>query len=84
MPTLKIKTDIAISDTGFVFIPSTGDSFSVNPMGAELINLIKQGKPVDDIRKKILTSYNIDPATFEKDYYDFVRQLKQYNLLTEK
>ena len=33
---MKIKTNIALSDSGFLFNPSTGDSYSVNPIGQEI------------------------------------------------
>ncbi len=30
---MNVKKDIAISDSGFVFDPTTGESYSVNPIG---------------------------------------------------
>ena len=41
---MKLKKNIAISDSGFLFNPSTGDSYSVNPIGTEIIELLKEGK----------------------------------------
>lgn len=78
---IKIKNNTAISDTGFIFVPTTGDSFSMNPIGVEIINLLKQGKTEKDIKKHILSVYEVDDASFEKDFYDFINQLKQHNLV---
>ena len=79
---MKIKKNIALSDSGFIFNPSTGESFSVNPIGAEMLKMLKDGKEKDDIKKAILEKYQTDDATFERDYYDFVNVLNHY-LLTE-
>ena len=40
---MNIKKSIALSDSGFVFDPSSGDSFSTNPIGLEIINQLKEG-----------------------------------------
>lgn len=77
---MKIKRNIALSDSGFVFNPSTGDSFSVNPIGLELIRLMKEEKSDEEIRKYILKSYDTDEVAFEKDFYDFKRMLEQIKL----
>jgi hypothetical protein len=79
---MRIKKNIALSDSGFIFNPSTGESFSVNPIGAEMLKMLKDGKEKDDIKKAILEKYQTDDATFERDYYDFVNVLNHY-LLTE-
>ena len=65
---MKINKNIAISDTGFVFNPLNGESFSINPIGVEIINLMKEDKSFDDIMKTVVTKYNVEGATLEKDY----------------
>jgi methyltransferase-like protein len=79
---MRIKKNIALSDSGFIFNPSTGESFSVNPIGAEILKMLKEGKEKEDIKKVVLEKYQTDDATFERDYYDFVNILNHY-LLTE-
>jgi hypothetical protein len=73
---MKIKKNVAISESGFIFNPTTGDSFSTNPIGLEIIRMLKDDKSKDDIRKSILGKYITDESTFEKDYYDFVNMLQ--------
>lgn len=73
---MKIKKNVAISESGFIFNPTTGDSFSTNPIGFEIISMLKADKSRDEIRKFILNKYNTDDSTFEKDYYDFVMMLQ--------
>ena len=78
---MKIKRNIALSDSGFVFNPSSGDSFSTNPIGMEIIKMMKENKTKDDVRKYILHTYMTDEATFEKDFYDFENMLLKLNLM---
>jgi hypothetical protein len=78
---MKIKKNVAISESGYVFNPSTGESFTVNPIGIELVNMIRDEKSYEEISKTILTRYTTDVDTFEKDYHDFIGFLKLYHLL---
>jgi hypothetical protein len=80
---MRINKKIAISESGFVFNPTRGDSFSTNPIGLEIVNMLKAGKSREEIREYILQTYQTNEATFEKDFYDFVQQLKQHNLIDE-
>ena len=80
---MKISKNIAISNAGLVFNPVTGESFSTNPIGMEIINLIREDKSIKVISESILTRYTTDPATFEKDFHDFTDVLRQFNLLEE-
>ncbi len=78
---MKINENIAINETGFLFNPINGESYSVNPLGAEIIKLLKEGKDFDDIKEVITQKYNVDENTFERDYSDFINILKQNNLI---
>ncbi len=81
---MKIKNNIAISDSGFVFNPASGESFTVNTVGIELFNYIKEGKSYDEIRDLVLDKYDTNEATFDKDYQDFVAILEYNHLLEEE
>lgn len=78
---MKIKKNIALSDSGFIFNPSTGDSYSINPIGNKIIQLMKEEKTDDDIIQLITEDYMIDKDTVEKDLYDFKNMLKSYKLM---
>ena len=80
---MKIKSNIAVSETGFVFDPTTGESYSINPVGQEILELLKEGKPVEEITEVMTGQYEIDAASFEKYYYDFMGMLRQFQLIDE-
>jgi len=78
---MKIKKNIAVSDSGFLFNPSTGDSYSVNPVGLEMLRLLKEGKKDSLIIDYIQNNYLIARDTIEKDLYDFKNMLESYKLI---
>lgn len=78
---MKIKKNIATSENGFIFNPSTGDSFSSNPIGAEILLLMKNGKSSLEIKESILDKYEVEPGQLERDWEDWLLQLKDANLL---
>ena len=78
---MRIKKNIAVSASGLIFNPDTGESFTVNPIGAEIINSIKDGKPKAEIEQEVLIKYNIEKSSFERDYEDFVALLRNYLLI---
>ena len=80
---MKIKNNIAISDSGFVFNPSTGESYSINPIGKKIIEWLADGKSDSEIFDLVVNSYATDKDTIEKDLYDFVELLKSYQLAEE-
>ncbi|MCF8368308.1 MAG: PqqD family protein [Bacteroidales bacterium] len=78
---MKIKQNIAISESGYVFNPSTGESFSINQTGVEIFNMLKEGKSYEEISAIFSKKYNADKDTFEKDYNDFTGILQQHLLV---
>jgi hypothetical protein len=76
-----IKKNIATNEFGFVFNPATGDSYSSNPVAADIIQLMKDGSSLNEIKKTLLDKYDVDKRTIEKDVDDFVGILKENNLL---
>jgi hypothetical protein len=78
---MKLKKNIALSDSGFIFNPSTGDSFSTNPIGMEIVKMMKDEKSAEEVKSHILKTYLTDETAFEKDLYDFINMLTKMNLV---
>ena len=81
---MNIKKNIAVSETGFVFNPTTGDSYSINQVGQEILGYLGESKSPAEITSLMTSDYDIDPASFEKYFYDFISMLKQFELLEEE
>jgi len=78
---MTIRKNIATSDEGFIFNPATGDSFTTNPLGAEIITLLKEDKRLPDIISAISEKYDVEEAQLEKDLDDFISQLKESSIM---
>ena len=78
---MKANRSLAVSENGFIFNPATGDSFSVNPVGLDIINLIREGKNEAEIIKSLVETYEIDSSTAEKDLLDFANVLVNHQLI---
>jgi hypothetical protein len=78
---MKLKKNIATSEAGFIFNPGTGDSFSVNNVGSEILSMLKENKSIDDVITGISAKYDVDKSQLEKDLEDFFSQLYGYSLL---
>ena len=78
---MKLKSNIAVSENGFIFDSSTGESYSVNETGADLMQLIREEKSFEEIKAFFEDEYNLSNQNFERYYDDFISLLIRYNLV---
>ncbi|MFA5300558.1 MAG: PqqD family protein [Lutibacter sp.] len=72
---------LAISDNGFIFKPSTGESFTTNEMGLFIIKLLKENKSGEQIIQAITEDFEVDNVTAGRDLYEYLDFLKRENML---
>lgn len=80
-PAMKIKNNIAVSENGFVFNPASGESFSVNTVGLEILNMLRKGHAADQIIQSISNHFHAEPTVIERDLNDFIETLRQYHMI---
>lgn len=80
---MLIKENIALSENGFVFNPSTGDSFTLNNTGKEVLILIREGKNLSQITEVMSEKYDVDRISLERYLADFMNELTANNLVEE-
>lgn len=80
---MRFKKNIATSEAGFIFNPGSGDSFSSNPTGSDVLSLFKEDRSRQEIIEIICAKYDIEKNQFEKDFDDFLSQLRDFNLMEE-
>jgi len=78
---MKIKSNIALSESGFIFNPNTGESFTLNPTGQTLFGLIREGKDYSEIRDYFLKHFDCEESLFEKDFEDFMHMMTSYQMM---
>ena len=81
---VKIKKDIAVSETGFLFDPNTGESFNLNKTGQFIFKLLAENKKQSDIEAIVLEKYDIEGRIFQRYLDEFVMMLKQFNLIEKE
>ena len=74
--------DLALSDSGFVFDPLTGHTFTVNCTGQLTLRCLKDGLGPEDTAQRLAEEFDFDqdedPA---RDVRDFMLQLRDCGLL---
>jgi fructose-1,6-bisphosphatase/inositol monophosphatase family enzyme len=78
---MNIKKNIATSENGFIFNPATGDSFSANKLAALILTEMKAGTADEEIKEDILSRYEVTPEQLNRDWDDYLLQLRDANLL---
>lgn len=81
MSHLTITPDLAISETGFLFLPSTGETFTVNELGKRILKSLQEGMSQEAIVGAITEEFDVDPVDAQRDFLDFVGLLKHLHLV---
>jgi hypothetical protein len=78
---MKLRKNIATSEAGLIFNPGTGDSFSVNSIGNDILSKLKENRSLEEIIDFVSAKYEVEKIQLERDLDDFISQLSDYNLL---
>ena len=61
-----------------------GGSFSLNPMGAKVWQLLQKGAAMEQIIEQISSDFHAPRATVEDDVRDFIHRLEDQKLITRE
>ena len=78
---MKLNKKIAISESGFIFDPTTGDSFTVNPIAAEILNYLQKGMTMKQIKQEMLKLYDVSEHVLDKSLDEFIEVLLNLRIL---
>jgi hypothetical protein len=73
--------DLALSETGFVFDPYTGATFSANAAGLAILHQLKSGATRAGIVAHLEDEFEIHGADLQRDLDEFLHLLEQNDLL---
>jgi hypothetical protein len=79
-----VPDSLAVSDSGFLFLASTGETFTLNVIGKEMFVRLKEGESLSAIKETMLAEYDVEATTLERDFEDFLTQLKQFRLVVAR
>lgn len=75
--------DLAVSDTGFVFDPLSGATFSTNAVGLALLECLKADKVRDEILAEVASAFEVNEVEDDlgRDLDEFIQLLKRNHIL---
>lgn len=76
-----LRSNVQIHDNGFIFAYDLGMTFTTNRSGVEILKMMQQGLDREVIRTNIRKMFTISDLEFEKDFQDFVAQLRHLQLM---
>jgi Coenzyme PQQ synthesis protein D (PqqD) len=79
--TLERLKDLAISESGFLFDPYSGATFTLNNTGKFIIQLLMEGKVIEQIESALRKRFEIGDEDLRSDIYEFVNLLKENHFL---
>ena len=72
---------LAVSESGFIFDPVTGHSYTANATGLKILELLKAGKDEDEIKNELMDEFDASEDEVTVDIQDFIENLKKYFLV---
>jgi hypothetical protein len=81
MDELQKLKDLAVSETGFVFDPYTGASFSTNATGTTVLACLKEGLDRGAILARLTESFETAEEDVERDLDEFIFLLRENGIL---
>lgn len=78
---LERLKDLAISESGFLFDPYSGATFTLNNTGKFILQLLQEGKGIEDIESALRERFAVVDDDLRSDIYEFINLLKENHLL---
>jgi hypothetical protein len=73
--------DLAISESGFLFDPYSGATFTLNNSGKYIFQLLMEGIGIDEMESALRKRFEVGEEDLRSDIYEFVDLLKEHHLL---
>lgn len=77
-PGMEILRRLAVSDSGFVFDPVSGNSYSTNVTGLAILRLMQRGLPLGEIVATLQKQFAVDAVTAEAEAMAFACELREH------
>lgn len=75
-PNVESLKRLALSESGFIFDPVTGDSFTVNHTGLAILQLLQHTLDIGQIIRRLQQEFDIEAPVAERDVIEFAGQLR--------
>ncbi len=68
---------LALNDSGFVFDPVNGRSFTANATGLRILRLLQRNDDMEVLLQALLQEYDVSRSEVERDIAEFAAVLRQ-------
>jgi len=76
--TLLATKRLALSESGFVFDPVSGQSFSVNDTGLVILRLAQHQDDIEQLIEQLLEQFDASSVEIKRDVQDFIYRLQGF------
>lgn len=76
LPRPELLKRLALSDSGFVFDPVTGNSFTVNASGLAILRRLQHETDLARIVASLCEAFEVDALAAERDVIEFANLLR--------
>lgn len=75
-PNPDVLKRLVISESGFIFDPIFGKSYSANSIGLLILKYIQNGATLEEIITNITNEFNVGREDAERDIIEFIQSLQ--------
>jgi len=72
---------MVVNDSGFAFDPFTGETYTVNDGGTQILHYLRSGLDIPEIAEKFAEDFDIAFGEVYTDLLEFRNQLRIYGLM---
>ena len=76
--TLLATKRLALSESGFIFDPVSGQSFTVNETGLVVLRLVQQQDDLEKIAEQLAEQFDASIVEIKRDVQDFTNRLQGF------
>lgn len=73
--------ELTVKPEGFVFDPSGGEMFTINTTGMKILDGLRRKKNSGTIARELTRLFTVSRQQAERDIFDFMSQLRAFQLL---
>jgi PqqD family protein of HPr-rel-A system len=75
--------DLAVSESGFVFDPYGGQTYSLNASGRVILEALQRGEAVEAVEAALRDAFEVEPGTdLARDVREYLLQMREQGWLT--
>ena len=75
-PKQALLSRLALSESGFVFDPVTGNSFTVNTTGLSILRMLQKTEEWYQVIDSLRLEFEVEPHVAERDVIEFATVLR--------